>query len=125
MNYLFINTINSAYPSFAVFNEMGRVLARRKFTDKTEGLAKSLDIFLRRERLIPKNFSAILTVSGPGSFTASRSGVILANAFEFLFGTPVLGIKDSYGGLKEAIAANFQKIKKLKRPRKAEVLYNI
>lgn len=123
MNYLFINTINNTYPSFAVFNERGRVLVQRKFIDETEELAKSLDIFLRRKRLIPKNFSAILAISGPGSFTASRSGIILANAFEFLSGTPVLGIKDLHGGLKEAIAANLQKIKKLKKPRKAEVFY--
>ncbi len=125
---LFINTVDSNYGSFAIFQSRGVVLYLCEFIDKQERLNKKLTAFLKSKKIKPQEFKAVMVVTGPGSFSASRAGVVLANAFNFLYGIPVLGIKDSGtspngASIEEMIRDNLGRLKRSKKTTVAEVYY--
>jgi len=121
--YLFINTVNSNLPSFAIFDEKGNV-ETFKFINKQENLNKNLSLFFKRNRLDIKDIKAVLALTGPGSFSASRAGVVFANSFNFLQSAPILGIKDEEGKTMVDILKKYtKKLKNLNKDAKAEVYY--
>ncbi len=123
MIYLFINTVNSNYASFAIFRNGGVVLYLCGFADKQEELNKKLAVFLKGKKIKHQEIKGIIVLTGPGSFSAARAGVVLANAFNFLYGIPVLGIKDSGTGLEDLIKSNFNRLKRVKKTATVQVYY--
>lgn len=123
MTYLFINTVNPNYASFAIFTSGGVVLYLCGFIDKQERLDKALTIFLKNKKIKPRMINGVMVITGPGSFSASRAGVVLANTFNFLYGIPVLGIADCGARLEDIIKDNFGRLKRAKKKAVAEVYY--
>lgn len=121
--YLFINTVNQNRPSFAFFDGDGHILCSYKFIDKQENLAEELDVFFKKEKTRPAEIKAVLAISSPGSFSASRAGIVLANAFNFMNKTPVLSIKDEGCGTEELIKNNLSGLKHSKKTAQARVYY--
>ncbi|PIR66746.1 MAG: hypothetical protein COU51_02325 [Parcubacteria group bacterium CG10_big_fil_rev_8_21_14_0_10_36_14] len=122
-NYLFLNTVNKDFPSFIIFNARGDFLFSEKFIPKQENIIEKLKTFFKKSKIKKEGISAILAIEGPGSFSGSRAGVTLANSFNFLFNTPVLGIKDSGDPVKKQIDKNMDKLKKIKASSTAKVYY--
>lgn len=123
MTYLFINTVNPNYASFAIFQNGGVVLYLCGFIDKQERLNYELEAFLKSKKIKSEEFRGVMVVTGPGSFSASRAGVVLANTFNFLYGIPILGIKDSGASIEEMIKENISRLKRAKKTTAAEVYY--
>lgn len=117
--YLFINTINNKFPSFVVFDKKGKILKSKKFIDKIENLVKGLN----EVKINYKDVRGVLAISGPGSFTSSRAGIVLANSFNFIYKIPVLGVKDRDVNLAEFINKNLNKLKKSKKVSLAKIHY--
>jgi len=53
----------------------------------------------------PSSLNAVGVVSGPGSFTSSRVSTLIANAFAFAHGLPVVGVENARREPLEAVAA--------------------
>ena len=123
MNYLFINTVNPNHVSFAIFTSGGVVLYSLGFVEKQEDLNEKLNAFLKNKKIKPETIKGIMVISGPGSFSASRAGVVLANAFNFLYKIPVLSVKDEPASMEDLIKINFGRLKRAKAGTAAEVYY--
>jgi hypothetical protein len=121
--YLFFNTVSPELPGLAIFDEKGGVFGQSGFVGKNELLAESLSVFFKKNKIVAGDFSAVLVICGPGSFSASRAGVVAANAMEFLFGVPVLGAEDKGLDFSAIISHNLGKLKKIQRGSRAEVFY--
>lgn len=77
----------------------GLVKDQTLFCEKTfevspEKYLASLDQFLSEQKMSSADISRILIVSGPGSFTASRVSVVVANAFAFVHKIPMVPIEN-------------------------------
>ncbi|MBU4421941.1 hypothetical protein L6259_01185 [Candidatus Parcubacteria bacterium] len=122
-SYLFINTVNEKHPSLVVFNGRGDFLFSEKFIPKQEKIIEKLKALLKKAKIKKDGISGILVIEGPGSFSGSRAGITLANSFNFLFKTPILGVKDADGSVEEQINNNLEKLKKIKLSSQAEAYY--
>lgn len=81
------------------FITFGLVKDRTLFCEKTfdappEKYLVSLQLFLDEQQVSSADISRILIVNGPGSFTASRVSVVLANTFAFVRSIPVVPIEN-------------------------------
>jgi tRNA A37 threonylcarbamoyladenosine modification protein TsaB len=124
MNYLFINTVLTNCPSFAVFDAKGKISAAGKHIPMVENLVAGLIEFLQKNKIDSAALSGVLVVAGPGSFSSSRAGVVLANAFSFLQKTPVVGVAaDETARPEDLIAQNIKKLIAAKQGTRAEVFY--
>ncbi|MFA5133702.1 MAG: hypothetical protein WC459_02790 [Patescibacteria group bacterium] len=122
--YLFINTVNPSLPSFAFFSGEGEDIKTLNFIDKQEDLNKNLDLFFKGNKLKAKDIKAVMVISGPGSFSGGRAGVVLANSFNFLYKIPVLGIKDEGLDVFGYIKKHTRRLSLLNKSSVAEVYYN-
>ncbi|TAL50515.1 hypothetical protein EPN81_02625 [Patescibacteria group bacterium] len=59
-----------------------------------EGYLQALDQTLKEWKIIPKDLSEVLVVTGPGSFTASRVSTTIGNGLAFAQGIPIRGIEN-------------------------------
>ncbi|MFC1612498.1 hypothetical protein ACFL29_01470 [Patescibacteria group bacterium] len=107
-----------------MFNSKGDFLISRSFISKQEQLISALQKFLTKGKVKSKDLKSVLVISGPGSFTASRAGIVLANSFNFLYGVPVLGVKNEDIKVKEFIKKNLSRLKRAKKTSVAKVYYN-
>ena len=121
--YLFINTVNQDRPSFAAFDGNGHILCSYKFIDKQEDLVRELGIFFKKEKMQSAEIKAVLAISGPGSFSASRAGIVLANSFNFVNKIHVLSIKDTGDSTEELIKNNLSGLKRNKKTAGGGVYY--
>lgn len=121
--YLFVNTVNRNYASFAVFTDKGVVLYLKKFIDKQELFAAGLDDFFKKIKLDFCRIGGVLVIKGPGSFSASRAGIVFSNSFNFLYNIPVVGVKDTGAGLEDLIKINLKKLRCAKKSAISEVYY--
>lgn len=121
--YFFVNTINHNCASFAIFTSKGVILYLKRFIDKQELLAAGLADFLKKLKLNFRNIGGVLVINGPGSFSASRAGAVLANSFNFLYNIPVLAIKDTDAKLEDIIKSNLKRLKRVKNSAVAGVYY--
>lgn len=81
------------------FITFGLVKNQTLFCEKTfevppEKYLASLDAFLHEQQMSSVDVSRILIVNGPGSFTASRVSVVIANTFAFVRKIPVVAIEN-------------------------------
>ncbi|MBU1179431.1 hypothetical protein KJ885_00635 [Patescibacteria group bacterium] len=122
--YLFINTVDKSCSSFVIFGGKGEIFFTHEFIDKQEKLIGQLKAFLKKSKIIPKNLKGVLVMSGPGSFTASRAGIVLANSFNFIYKIPVVDAEDRGSGAEEFIKNNLKKLLKAKKSSTAKVYYS-
>jgi hypothetical protein len=96
-HFLFINTINPFYPSFAILNSEYKSVCVKPFVEKQENLVSILRQCFLKHKIKNDSVREVLVMRGQGSFTALRAGVVLANMFGFLKGTPIRSINPEYG----------------------------
>lgn len=116
--------MNKNYPSFVVFGEKGEIFFTCRFIDKQENLIGKLKGFFKQHKLNPQKIKAVLVISGPGSFTASRAGIVLANSFNFIYKIPVVGVEDGGDSIEKIIKDNLKKLLKARKSLTAKVHYN-
>ncbi len=117
---LFIDTSDLHQMTFALIPNNGNIV-RQEFTiaynesDQTLGI---LDRFLKQNKLSSNDISKIIACSGPGSFTGTRVGITIAQAFGFAKKIPVYAIP------KSKIPADLQKLKNYSAGKKLTIEYN-
>lgn len=55
-------------------------------------LTIDIDTILKRNSTTPKDLNGIIVMTGPGSFAALRSGIVIANTMGQVLGIPVAGV---------------------------------
>lgn len=70
------------------------LFCERTYKVPPEKYLASLDCFLVEQQLSSLSIMRILIVNGPGSFTASRVSVVLANTFAFVRDIPMISIEN-------------------------------
>jgi tRNA A37 threonylcarbamoyladenosine modification protein TsaB len=76
-------------------SENGKLLFCSKIDVGPEEHLLSLDVFLKTHDVNIDDIEAVYVVSGPGSFTASRVSITIANALSFTKSIPVYGIENT------------------------------
>lgn len=93
-NILFINTANNQEVIFILFKNKGLIKVRQKASRPSGGLVlKLIDRLLKKGRVSPNNLKAVYVACGPGSFSALRTGVVIANTLAKSLNIPVIGLK--------------------------------
>lgn len=83
---------------------------------KSEKLLVYLDGFLKEHRVKLSDSKGMVVVSGPGSFTSVRLGVVVANALGFSLNIPVVGVKTTeFKATEGLISLGVDKLKKAKK----------
>ncbi|OGL61981.1 hypothetical protein A3C09_01480 [Candidatus Uhrbacteria bacterium RIFCSPHIGHO2_02_FULL_47_44] len=72
----------------------GGLRIEKTFEVPPEKYLASFDAFLREQQVLPEHISRLLVVNGPGSFTASRVSVVIANTFAFVRKIPVIPVEN-------------------------------
>lgn len=88
---LLINTADSE-DIFIGLIDKGGFKAQKKFKARCKQAEKLLPEIDKLVKSSKKKLKAIAAVSGPGSFTALRIGVVTANALAYSFKIPAVGI---------------------------------
>lgn len=70
------------------------LFCEKVFDVPPENYLASLDRFLSEQHVAPVDVSRMLIVNGPGSFTASRVSVVIANTFAFVRQIPVCSLEN-------------------------------
>lgn len=60
---------------------------------QTSRILEIIDDFLKERRITLSDITGIIVASGPGAFSAVRTGVVLANTIGWSFNIPVLGVR--------------------------------
>ena len=92
-----ILVVNTAFPLVSVgflYPEEGRVVLHTWEGKHRESLTllPHLEELFRKEGKTPKDLQAVLSVTGPGSFTSLRIGIALANVYGTELGIPLYGV---------------------------------
>ena len=117
---LFLDTSDLHHMILALIPKSGDI-TRHEFAvaynenDQTLGF---LDKFLKRHRVKADDINKIIVCSGPGSFTGTRVGVTIAQAFGFAKNIPVVAIK------KTQVPTDLRKLATLKASGKLILHYN-
>lgn len=72
----------------------GTVREEKTVQTSPEGYLAALDQALKEWVVTPVNIEAVIVVTGPGSFTASRVSTTLANGLGFAWDVPVVGMEN-------------------------------
>jgi tRNA A37 threonylcarbamoyladenosine modification protein TsaB len=108
---LFINTVVFGEILVGLFG--GESVMQKKIKGNSDKLLVLIDKILEKNKIKPEDINGIAVVSGPGSFTAVRQGVLAANALGFFLRIPVAGIRlDEFKGDNELIAIIEGRMKK-------------
>lgn len=111
---LAINT--AAEDESVVFLFDGDKITKEKIRGQKDKLLFSIDKVLRKRKKTAKDIGGIMVVSGQGSFTAVRQGVVSANAFGYLLRVPVVGVKlDEFKNEDEFLEIGYKKLLKAKK----------
>ncbi len=79
--------------SFALWKD-GFLVREMTTPSSPEGYLEILDRMLKEWKIPLSSLGGIVVVSGPGSFTASRVSVVIANTIAFTCQIPILGIEN-------------------------------
>jgi hypothetical protein len=77
----------------AVFLFDGKNIKKETLREAKDKLVFLIDKIFKKNKGAVKNIGGVAVVSGPGSFTAVRSGVVAANVLGKLLRVPVVGMK--------------------------------
>lgn len=84
------------------------------FAAKSDRLLSLIDKILKSGKVEPGAIGGIIVVTGPGSFTAVRQGVVLANTFSYILKIPVVGVRaDEFKNDDALLKIGYEKIKKV------------
>lgn len=109
--FLLLNTVNSRYPSLMIFCDKGRILFAHHFVDKQEDLVGALKKFSAKHKIDFSGVKALFLMEGGGSFTASRAGIVLANALGFLQEMRIRAVRPKDGEPAEDLAKRLSGLK--------------
>jgi len=90
---LFLSAQDIQFVTFGFLKD-GQIVAEKTFNVSPERYLFSLHSFFEESAVRPEDINRILVVNGPGSFTASRVSVTLANAFAFAKELPVIAVEN-------------------------------
>lgn len=81
------------------FVRLGLVVGEKVVAEKTvdvppEQYLRSLDTFLTEQNVALHDIQRLMVVTGPGSFTASRVSVTMANTIAYVQGIPMIAIEN-------------------------------
>lgn len=88
-SWLFIDSSTAGTYRFGVFEDARQHMHQR--AGRTQGLLSALEKEIGRDVL--STVDGICVVSGPGSFSAVRAGVLVANLLARLFQKPLVGVR--------------------------------
>lgn len=88
---LAINTVGVGEVFVALFYD-GKII-KQKRRGRSDKLLIEVDGILKKNKVKPGEIGGVVVVSGPGSFTAVRQGVVAVNALGYLLGVPVAGVR--------------------------------
>lgn len=73
---------------------------------RTEALTPAIDQLLKRLKVKLHALTGVVVATGPGGFSAVRSGVVVANALGLALGIPVAGIEGEFAGLQDLLGSD-------------------
>lgn len=93
--YLIIDTTKLNQFFLGLVNQEGKFVDKKysKGRKPSDIFIGELDSFLKDNKIGLKDIKKIVVVTGPGSFSSVRSGVIFANAISFAADIPIIGVK--------------------------------
>jgi tRNA threonylcarbamoyladenosine biosynthesis protein TsaB len=103
--FLIINTAESDFGYIVLAKDQDNFWLKRVASGRqSESLLTSIDKLLNSHKKKLKQIKTIGVVSGPGTFTSIRIGVVLANTLAYATGIPLVGIKkDEFKTVKELV----------------------
>ena len=113
----FILGINTAvHDEVAVFLFDNYKIKKEIARGRKDVLLLLIDRIFRKNKQATKNIRGVAVVSGPGSFTAVRSGVVAANVLGKLLGVPVVGVRgEEFKNEKEFLKIGYERMTKTKK----------
>lgn len=109
--------INTAVADEAtVFLFDGEKIKKEMIRETKDKLVILIDKIFKKNKKMAENIGGVAVVSGPGSFTAVRSGVVAANVLGNLFQVPVIGVEcREFKNEKEFLKIGYEKMTKTKK----------
>lgn len=117
---LVIHTLNQSQIQLAVL-AMDRTVVKVVHTTiqgrHTEQVTPEIDRLLKKSKVSLPELRGIVVATGPGGFTAVRSGVVVANALGFALGIPVAGVEGAFAQVDDMLCSDrfTRALKQLKR----------
>ena len=100
----------------AVFLFDGKKIKKEAIKETKDKLLFLVDKIFKKNKKEAGKIRGVAVVSGPGSFTAVRSGVVAANMLGNLLQVPVVGVKgEEFKNEKEFLKIGYERMAKAKK----------
>lgn len=100
----------------AVFLFDGKEIKKESTKEVKDKIVFLIDKILKKNKKMAEGIGGVAVVSGPGSFTAVRSGVVAANMLGNLLQVPVVGVKgEEFKNEKEFLKIGYERMAKVKK----------
>lgn len=112
---LLIDTSNIEYFFLGLADSQSLKLQKKvkAHFEHEEKLLLNLDQLCQKANISPNSLQGIIVVDGPGSFSALRIGLAVANTIGWQLNIPVVGIhKNGFSSLEELYIVGFNLLKK-------------
>lgn len=73
---------------------------------RTEVLTPAVDKLLKGAKVKLSALTGVVVATGPGGFSAVRSGVVVANALGLALGIPVAGVEGEFAGVQDLLGSD-------------------
>ena len=93
--FLFLSAQDIDSAEFGLLDAEGHLFSFEKLAVPPEKYLSSMVEFLDRQAVSLDSLKGIVVVSGPGSFTATRLMVTIANTLAFTKQLPIVGVENS------------------------------
>lgn len=106
---LIIHTLDQAAIHLTLGHLNGKVMSTLHKVVKgrqTEMVTPAIDQLLKRSKVKLTDLIGIIVASGPGGFTAVRSGVVVGNALGFALGIPVVGVEGEFANVDDMLVSD-------------------
>lgn len=122
---LFLNTIEERNEVFLI-DLKGQVIFKKKGrkTSHKEDLLEIVDIVLDGANVLPEQIKYIGVLLGPGSFSSTRYGVVVANALAYAWQVPVFGLSRDEFYKENWIEMFLSKLQKLRTYKPVTPIYS-
>lgn len=95
---------------------------------RTEVLTPAVDQLLKQAKVRLSELTGVVVATGPGGFSAVRSGVVVANALGLALGIPVAGVEGEFLGVQDLLSSDrfsraLQTLKRTRKPTLARPSY--
>jgi hypothetical protein len=120
--FLVINTIDPSVGSVLLADQAGAIIDQRLVSGhekRSTKLLVAIDAMLKKQKIVKDKLQGILVVSGPGGFSTTRSGVVIANTLAWACRVPLIGFELHPGD--DFAALIIKNITKLKSKRSAKL----